>query len=71
MSALSLAEASDIYDAFGFDPHAIETSPGILEANESAIEQVVYGGSQKDPIFAIEPLVVVGIAPRLPKPLPP
>src|ERR1035437_7702288 len=72
---LSLGEATDIDGGLGSDAHAFERGSmghrrndqgaGVFKTDEAALEQMVDGGCEQDPVLAIQPLFVCGIPPRL------
>jgi hypothetical protein len=75
IATLALRERTDVNAVFGIDAHALQRSlignwrhdqlARVLEGNEAHIEEMVHRRHQQEPIFAIEPLLVAAVAPRL------
>ena len=73
VATLSLAEGTDVDDLVRIDAHSVQGKtmchgrddqpPGILEADEAAIKQVIDCRRQEQSIFTIKTLFVIRIAP--------
>src|SRR5262249_7433526 len=73
--ALAGRKAADVDEPVGLNAHAFQRrrvrhgrddqDARVLEADEAAVEQVVDGGRQQQSVFAVQPLLVRAVAPRL------
>ena len=69
---LPLGEPAHVDDALRLDPHAFERRqvrdrrddqiPGVLEADDAPVEQVIDAGGKQQSVLPVEALVVPGVA---------